>query len=106
MDQKPENGCEIQNSACGRSGVMIHLKLVKTAMEAEALGSTEDKSGISSTKAAETYYTACSKIDQHNGHCQNTLMLERKLVTTDWSRCVNLSILAICIVDTWQIYNK
>jgi hypothetical protein len=36
----------MQKAACGRSGVMIHLKLVKTATEAEALGSTEDKSGI------------------------------------------------------------
>ncbi len=29
IDRKPENGCEIQNSACGRSGVMLRLKLVK-----------------------------------------------------------------------------
>ena len=28
---KPENGCEIQNSACGRSGLMLHLELVSTA---------------------------------------------------------------------------
>ena len=239
MDCKPENGCEIQNAACGRSGVMIRLKLVKTATEAEALGSTEDESGIlhgtkvlkeliepwvfsnrmvcadsyfasvgsaeellklktrfigviktatrrfpmqqlstvelqqrgdrfglvsrsadgvpyllafvwmdrdrryfiasgsslsdgtpivrqrwrqigddpeadptrveltiPQPKAAETYYTACSKIDQHNRHRQDTLMLERKLVTTDWSRRVNLSIFAICLVDAWQVYNK
>jgi hypothetical protein len=46
MDFKLGNGCEIKNAACGRSIVMIHLKLVKTATEAEALGSTEDKSGI------------------------------------------------------------
>jgi Transposase IS4 len=31
MDRKPENGCEIQNAACGRSGVMLKLKLVKSA---------------------------------------------------------------------------
>ena len=31
IDQNPENGCEIQNSACGRSGVMLRLRLVKTA---------------------------------------------------------------------------
>ena len=31
IDRKPENGCEIQNSACGRSGVMLRLKLVKGA---------------------------------------------------------------------------
>jgi hypothetical protein len=28
IDRKPENGCEIQNSACGDSGVMLRLKLV------------------------------------------------------------------------------
>ena len=29
IDRKPENGCKIQNSACGQSGVMLRLKLVK-----------------------------------------------------------------------------
>ncbi|KAI2514170.1 Transposase IS4 [Fragilaria crotonensis] len=29
IDRKPENGCEIQNAACGESGVMLRLKLVK-----------------------------------------------------------------------------
>jgi hypothetical protein len=36
MDRKPENGCEIQNSACGRSGIMMRLKLVKTMDEENA----------------------------------------------------------------------
>jgi Transposase IS4 len=31
IDRKPENGCEIQNAACGKSGVMLRLKLVKGA---------------------------------------------------------------------------
>jgi hypothetical protein len=31
IDRKPENGCELQNAVCGRSGVMIRLKLVTTA---------------------------------------------------------------------------
>ena len=31
LDRKPENGCEIQNAACGVSGVMLRLKLVKGA---------------------------------------------------------------------------
>ena len=29
IDRKPESGCEIQNSACGKSGVMLRLKVVK-----------------------------------------------------------------------------
>ena len=38
MDRKPENGCELQNSADGVSGVMMRLKLAKTAdAEAEAM---------------------------------------------------------------------
>ena len=31
--QKTENSCEIKNSSCGRSGVMLQLRLVKTAEE-------------------------------------------------------------------------
>ncbi|KAG7369876.1 transposase IS4 [Nitzschia inconspicua] len=33
IDRKPKNGCEIQNAACGQCGVMLRLKLVKTAAE-------------------------------------------------------------------------
>jgi hypothetical protein len=33
IDQKPENGCEIQNAACGRSGVMLQIRLVKSLDE-------------------------------------------------------------------------
>ena len=45
IDRKPENGCEIQNSACGRSHIMMHIKLVKTAEAADAMG-IEDTSGV------------------------------------------------------------
>lgn len=31
IDRKPENGCEIQDACCGRSGVMIRIKIVETA---------------------------------------------------------------------------
>ena len=37
IDRKPDNGCEIQDKACGRSIIMIRLKLVKTGTE-EAVG--------------------------------------------------------------------
>jgi hypothetical protein len=36
INRKPEFGCEIQNSACGRSGIMMRLKLVKTMEEQQA----------------------------------------------------------------------
>jgi hypothetical protein len=35
MDQKPENGCKIQNSACGQIGIMMQLNFVKTMLDAE-----------------------------------------------------------------------
>jgi len=37
IDQKPEDGCEIQDSCCGRSNIMMRLKLFKSATEEEAL---------------------------------------------------------------------
>ena len=42
INRKPENGCEIQNAACGCSGVMIRLKVVKTAEEENASVVTDD----------------------------------------------------------------
>lgn len=35
MDRKPEAGAEVQNAACGESGVMIRLRVVKTAKAEE-----------------------------------------------------------------------
>ena len=31
MDRKTENGAEIQNSTCGRSGIMMRLRISKYA---------------------------------------------------------------------------
>ena len=45
IDRKPENGCEIQNACCGRSGIMMRLKLVKTAEE-EATHTVEGEDGM------------------------------------------------------------
>lgn len=45
IDRKPENGCEIQNACCGRSTVMLRLKIVKTAEE-EATHLEEDQVGL------------------------------------------------------------
>jgi hypothetical protein len=57
-------------------------------------------------KAAELYYNVYHVVDQHNCDRQDTLCIERKLNTIDWSFCVNLSILAIIFVDTWRVYSK
>ena len=33
IDRKPENGCEIKTSACGRSGIMLRLEIVKSPLD-------------------------------------------------------------------------
>ena len=35
MDRKPENGEDIQNSACRRSGIMMRLRIVKSVNNEE-----------------------------------------------------------------------
>jgi hypothetical protein len=45
IDRKPENGCEIQNAACGRSGIMMQLQVVTTA-EHEATRASEAEAGL------------------------------------------------------------
>lgn len=39
---KPENGCEVQNAACGRSGIMLQLSAVTSAEHQKAAGMTND----------------------------------------------------------------
>jgi len=36
IDRKLENGCKIQNAACGRSGIMLQLHLVTTVADQHA----------------------------------------------------------------------
>ena len=57
---------------------------------------------IAQPKVCETYYRICPKIDQNNRSRQANLKLERKLHTKDWSMRLNLSILAIIMVDCWN----
>jgi hypothetical protein len=45
IDRKPENGCEVQNAACGRSGIMLQLQLVTTAYH-EATREVEREVGL------------------------------------------------------------
>jgi len=42
IDRKPENGCEKQNAACGRSGIMLRLSVVTLAEHRRATGPTHD----------------------------------------------------------------
>uniref|UniRef100_A0A7S1V4R2 PiggyBac transposable element-derived protein domain-containing protein n=1 Tax=Grammatophora oceanica TaxID=210454 RepID=A0A7S1V4R2_9STRA len=45
IDRMPENCCEIQNAACGELGIMLQLRLVKTAEE-EATHAEENQEGL------------------------------------------------------------
>ena len=54
---------------------------------------------ITQPKATQIYYDVCGKIDQHKRHHQETIKLELKLQTHDWSKRVNLSIIATTMVD-------
>ena len=58
---------------------------------------------IAQPKAAETFYMAAGKIDQHNRHRQDSLRLERKLQTTDWSKRVNVTIFAMTVIDAFLL---
>ena len=58
---------------------------------------------IPQPKAAEMYYKAAGKIDQHNRHRQDSLRLERKLQTTDWSKRVNITIFAMTVIDAFLL---
>jgi hypothetical protein len=45
IDRKPDSGFELQNAACGCSGVMLWLKVVKT-LEEESAAIEEDEEGV------------------------------------------------------------
>ena len=69
IDKKPENGCEIQNSACSRSGVMLRLKLVKGV---DLVG--EDDNGVPHENDLLHGTKSCNKCiamvwDRHNCVC-------------------------------------
>lgn len=42
LDRKPESGCEVQNAACGRSGIMLRLSVVTSAEYSRAVDDTHD----------------------------------------------------------------
>ena len=47
IDSKPESGCEIQSARCGKSGIMICLKLVKSksCWECKQTGNFDENEG-------------------------------------------------------------
>ena len=57
-------------------------------------------------KTAQIYYDVCGNIDQNIRCRQATLKLELKLQTHDWSKIVNLSILAMTMVYAWLVFKQ
>ena len=53
---------------------------------------------------AELYYSACGQIDRKNRRRQESLNIEKKLGTKDWSKRFNLSVFAMNVVDVWLAY--
>ena len=114
IDRKPENGCEIQNAGCGDSGVMIRLKIVKTAEEDNASAVTDDDGNNHGTNVLKflvepwvrTDRCTCGDIDEHNRHCQDNLKTEKKLEMKKWDMRVNLTIFSMIVVDTWLVYSQ
>jgi len=58
---------------------------------------------IDQPEAADLYYSACGKIDQHNRHRQASLMLEKKLITRNWNVRVNQSLFGMSVVDSFLL---
>jgi hypothetical protein len=56
------------------------------------------------TKDCFWYYKTIGAIDHHNRYRPDNLCINRKLLTKDWSKRVNLTILAIIVVDTYKVY--
>jgi len=54
-------------------------------------------------EAASMYYKSCGKIDQHNSYQKPALMLDTKLKTVMWNQQVNMSLLGMCIVDSYLL---
>ena len=56
---------------------------------------------IRQPECSKRYYERCGMIDRHNRTRQDDLKLERKYVTHDWSKRVNMSIFGMIVVDAY-----
>jgi Transposase IS4 len=61
IDRKPDNGCEIQNCCDGLTGIMMQLKLVKSAVQ-EALEATQQHGDMTNDE-----YMAIATREDENG---------------------------------------
>jgi len=57
-------------------------------------------------QVAKAYYRCCSQVDRRHRCRQDDLQLDHKLVTRDWFMRVNMSLLGMCIFDSWLLYSR
>jgi Transposase IS4 len=58
---------------------------------------------IPQPEAMEVYYKGNGKIDEHNRHRQDSLNVEKKVQTMHWHHRANHSLLAMCVVDAFDL---
>eukprot|EP00171_Calliarthron_tuberculosum_P022444 IDg22444t1 len=69
VDRKPENGCEIKTSACGRRGIMLQPEIVKSSEEAKHREQFENMShGTAVTRRLENPYIQLNLIVCADSH--------------------------------------
>jgi hypothetical protein len=61
LECKPNNGGEIQNLAVIASGIVLHLKLVKSANEEKVIAASATADAIAAATTADNYITAANK---------------------------------------------
>jgi Transposase IS4 len=57
-------------------------------------------------QAAQLYYLACGKIDQHNRCRQSGLATEKKIRVWSWDKQVNISIFSMIVVDSFLLHQE
>lgn len=78
-------------------GCVREVQMALVGARAERVALTFDQPAV-----AEIHYSGCASIDSLTSR-QDDLKLEHKFVTQNWSMRVNLSLLGICIVDSWML---
>jgi hypothetical protein len=58
---------------------------------------------IARPQLVEIYYNGCGKIDEHNRHRQDSLNLEKKVQTMEWSNRANHTIFGMIVVDAFNL---
>ena len=75
FDRKPEDGCEIQNSACGYSGIMLRLKLVRSAAGEAEMQVDVNEPAHNNFDAEEDERQGVAATTEENGYVPGALLV-------------------------------